>query len=516
MTIAEFISRLRRLDVKLWVQDDELRYSAPSGVVTSSLRAELAARKAELLPFLRTQAGTESPLTSGPSVAPVSRDTIPLAFNQHHVWIDYQSQPSPAVFIIPLIKRLSGTVDPSLLEYSLNEIVRRHEVLRTTIDIKAGNPIQSIASSLYLKLAVMDLKELTQSERARELARLGNKQVQTPFNLTTGPLLRPTLVRLDEQEYILLVTISHLVFDGESASICWSELFSLYKFFLTGEPSGIEELPIQFADYTVWHRSKWLRSDLAKQEVTYWKRQLAGINNRLPLPTDYPRPAVYTQLSVFHDFKLGSALTKATKGIARQENATTFMVLLAAYEILLNRMTGRDHFIVTTVLHGRELAELRNMIGFFNDDMLLRANLAGAPTVGELVARVRDHFLEVHSHTVPYYLLWKAMEAEWNSRPNPPDQVAIDYRPPNQDSGFGAFHTLPFTVSDDIPFAFERYFNIEVQFYLFDRGEQITGRYSYYPELFKASTISHWATRYQALLSKMVANVGGRISELDF
>ncbi|HHH41604.1 MAG TPA: amino acid adenylation domain-containing protein, partial [Chloroflexi bacterium] len=251
----------------------------------------------------RTEAGVQAP-----PIRPVPRDReIPLSFAQQRLWFLDQLAPNSPLYNIPDAVRITGPLDVGVLERSLNEIVRRHEVLRTTFAAVEGRPIQVIAPELHLPLPVVDLRSLPKARREAEALRLATEEAQRPFDLARGPLIRALLLRLDEEEHIALLTVHHTVSDGWSTGVFMGEIAALYEAFAAGKPSPLPELPIQYADFAVWQR-EWLQGEVLERQLAYWKEQLAGLPPILELPTDRPRPAFQTFRGDYQTFTLPEEL----------------------------------------------------------------------------------------------------------------------------------------------------------------------------------------------------------------
>jgi len=277
-----------------------------------------------------------------PSLRPVSREEgLPLSFAQERLWFLEQLEPGNTAYNIAAAYRLRGPLDVAALERSLNEIVRCHEVLRTTFATMDGRPVQVIAPEMSLTLPVEDLQELPEAEREAEAQRLLTEEAQRPFDLEKGPLLRAALLRLDEEEHVLLLTMHHIVSDGWSMGVFNRELAVLYEAFSVGKPSPLPELPIQYADFAVWQR-EWLQGEVLEEQLAYWREHLGGDLSVLELPTDRPRPAAQSFRGATQSFVLSGDLTESLKALSRREGVTLFMTLLAAFKTLLYRYTGRS------------------------------------------------------------------------------------------------------------------------------------------------------------------------------
>ncbi|BAZ69369.1 nonribosomal protein synthetase [Fischerella sp. NIES-4106] len=417
--IEELLSELKRLDIKIWAEGDYLRYDAPKGKLSSVLRSQLVERKQEILAFLR-QVNLKIK-----SIQPVSRNQeIPLSFAQQRLWFLNQWEGENASYNESIAVRLKGLLNLSALQHSLNEIVRRHEVLRTTFVCIDGKPIQTISPDLHLSLSVIDLREIPQChQRQAEALRLLAQAANCPFQLTEAPLLRTTLVKLDETEHILLFTIHHIICDNWSMGILLQEVAALYIAFCSNKPLPLSELPIQYADFAIWQR-QWLTGDRLQSQLNYWQQQLINYPPILQLPTDRPRPALQSFCGKTQSFSLSSDLTEALKALSRQEEVTLFMMLLTAFVTLLYRYSQQDDILIGTAIANRNYKELERLIGLFANTLVLRTNCAGNPTFRELLHQVRERTLSAYAHQdLPFEYLVEQLQPERNPSYNPLFQV---------------------------------------------------------------------------------------------
>ncbi|MFB3092706.1 MAG: condensation domain-containing protein, partial [Dehalococcoidia bacterium] len=355
---------------------------------------------------------------------PASRDgDLPLSFAQQRLWFLEQWEPNSSIYNVPVALRLTGPLNVAALEQSLNEISRRHEALRTTFSVVDGQPAQVIAPKLNLTLPVLDLRELTEIERDAEVQRLVVEEAQAPFDLAQGPLLRASLLRLGQEEHVLMLTMHHVVSDGWSLNVLFRETTTLYQAFSTGEPSPLPEIPIQYADFALWQR-QWLQGEELESQLAYWKEQLDGIPPVLELPTDRPRPAVETFRGAQQFLLLPDALTRSLKALSQREEVTLFMTLLAAFQTLLHRYTGQDDILVGFPIANRNRAEIEGLIGFFVNTLVLRTDLSGEPTFRELLGRVREVALDAYTHQdLPFEKLVAELHPERDISRNPLFQV---------------------------------------------------------------------------------------------
>ena len=383
MTVVELLARLRDLDIKVWAEGDRLRVSAPRGVMTPELREDLAARKAEVLALL--QAEIDAP------------GTAPLSSAQQRLWFLAQLQPESAAYNMAGGVRLHGVLDVPALERAVDEIVRRHAALRTTFRDDQGRPVQVIHPAAPLALSQVDLGPLAEGAREERIRVLAVEEAARPFDLARGPLLRVTLMRVGCEEHVLLATTHHIVSDAWSMGIFVRELTTLYGAFVAGRPSPLPALRWQYADYARWQREH-LQAEVLDAQLAYWTRTLGGELPLLDLPADRPRPAVRTSAGAVERFALPAPLTIGVHDLARREQATPFMVLLAAFTTLLHRYTGQTDVMVGTPIANRSRLETEGLIGLFANTLVLRTDLSGAPTFRELLRRVRTTALGTYAH----------------------------------------------------------------------------------------------------------------------
>ncbi|MFV1966849.1 MAG: amino acid adenylation domain-containing protein, partial [Pirellulaceae bacterium] len=322
--------------------------------------------------------------------------TFPLSFAQRRLWVLDQLQPGNPAFNLPAAVRLSGRLDVAGVEAGLNEIVRRHHVLRATFSSVKGEPVQHIAPRLTLKVSRVDLGNLPPNEQEKEIRRYASEEALKPFDLSTGPLVRARLVRLGEQEHVAFFTIHHIVSDGWSMGVLTRELGIVYEAFSRGKPSPLHELPIQYTDFAHWQRG-WLQGEVLERQLEYWRRQLGELSP-LELPADAPRPERQTFRGGACELVLPEAQWTGIQTLSVAEGITPFMTLLAAYQLLLSRYSGQEDIAVGTPITGRNRAEIEGLIGFFVNTLVMRTDVSGNPSFRNLLARVRDVAVAAYSH----------------------------------------------------------------------------------------------------------------------
>jgi NRPS condensation-like uncharacterized protein len=314
---------------------------------------------------------------------------LPLSFAQQRIWFLQQLELDNPFYNEQIAIHLTGLLDVVSLEKSLNEMIQRHEALRTTFKMVEGQPVQIIASNLTLTLPTVNLCQLPEAQWQVEIQRIGIEQSQRPFDLVNGPLLRWMLLQISDREHVLLFEMHHIVTDGWSLGIIIRELSALYQELTTGKPACLPELPIQYADFAVWQRQH-LQGEKLESQLSYWKQQLKNATPLLQLPTDRPRPPVQTYRGAKLSFQLSQNLTQAIEAIAQKHEATLFMTLLTVFKILLYRYTGQEDIVVGSYIANRNRAEIEELIGFFVNTLVLRSEVSGNTTFEELLCQVRQ------------------------------------------------------------------------------------------------------------------------------
>ncbi|MFQ5421299.1 MAG: condensation domain-containing protein, partial [Anaerolineae bacterium] len=312
---------------------------------------------------------------------------LPLSYAQQQLWFLEQLEPGNLFYNLISAVRLTGVLDREALQQSLQEMVRRHESLRTTFITENGRPRQLISSTRTIPVVLDDFTHLPDSERMEKGMALVDAEAKRPFDLAAGPLLRLRLVRLADDDYIAIIAMHHIISDGWSMSVFIQELTTLYAAYRTDRPSPLTDLPLQYADYAHW-QEQWLQGETLAQQLDYWKKQLHNQPLLIDLPTDYPRPAVQTSNGATATFTLSPTLTNKLNAFSRAQGATLFMTLLAAYQILLSRYARQEDISVGTAVANRSRPEIEGLIGFFVNTLVIRTDLAGRPSFKKLLQRV--------------------------------------------------------------------------------------------------------------------------------
>ncbi|MBV8856635.1 MAG: amino acid adenylation domain-containing protein, partial [Acidobacteria bacterium] len=357
------------------------------------------------------------------TIAPEDIFAFPVSFAQQRLWFLDQLQPGNPAYNIAAAVRLTGHLDVEALERSLNEIVRRHEALRTTFDVVDESPVQLIHPEVKLPLPLVLLEAATAEEREAEFRRLSAEEAARPFDLRRAPLLRTTLLKAGAEEHYLLVTMHHIVSDGWSVWVFAKELTAHYEAFAAGREPELAELPVQYADFSHWQR-EWLAGEPLERQLAYWREQLADAPAVLQLPADRARPVAQTFRGERRSAVLNEGLTAALKELSRREGATPYMTLLAAFQLLLQRLSGQEDISVGTPVAGRTRAETEGLIGFFVNTLVMRTRLGGDPTFRELLGRVRQSSLDGYANQdVPFEKLLEELQPERSLSHSPLFQV---------------------------------------------------------------------------------------------
>ncbi|HKH43208.1 MAG TPA: amino acid adenylation domain-containing protein, partial [Thermoanaerobaculia bacterium] len=435
-----------------------------------------------------------------PPIERVARDRdLPLSFAQQRLWLIDQLEPGSPAYNIPSAVHLSGEVSPARLERIFAEIVRRHEALRTTFAARDGRPAQVIAEPAPLSLPLVDLTGLPEEDREARARALAAEEARRPFDLQRGPLLRLALLRLAAREHVLLVTMHHIVSDGWSMGVLLREIAAL------AAESPLPDLPVQYADFAVWQRG-WLQGEVLEAQLASWKRRLAGAPHVLELPTDRTRPAVQTTRGAVRPIDLPPDLSAALRKLCREEGATPFMALLAAWSVLLGRHAGQEDVLVGCPIAGRNRREIEELIGFFVNTLVLRADLSGNPSFRDLLGRVRIEALEAFSHQdLPFERLVEELVPERDLSHSPLFQVLFVLQTaPAGELSVPGLSLAPLAVDSGVA-------KLDLTLTL---GEALSGALEFNTDLFDASTAERLLARFAALLEAAAGAPGLPLNDL--
>jgi|GEM_PF-192527 len=445
----------------------------------------------------------------GPPLVPAPRDgSLPLSFAQQRLWFIERMEPGNPVYNVPTLLRLRGDLDAAALERALEEIVRRHESLRTVFDEVDGAPVQVILPAGAVPLPVLDLSGVPAEEREARAMRRIEEEVRRPYDLRTGPMMRTLLARLDGEDALLLVCMHHVVSDAWSMGVLFRELSALYGAFARGEPSPLPEPEVQYADFAVWQRA-WLRGPVLDAQLGYWTERLRGAPPVLELPTDRPRPAVRTGEGAVTFRLVPREAADALRALAHREGATPYMVLLAAFDALLARWSGEEDVVVGTPIANRNRREVEGLIGFFVNTLALRVDVSGNPSFRALLGRVKEATLGAYAHQdLPFERLVEALKVERSLAHTPVFQVAFSL-----EDAATARASLPGLAVEELH-PDEEVSEYDLGLRVQERPDGLGLLLHYRPELFDAATVARMLDGYELLLRAAAGDAGRAILDL--
>lgn len=432
---------------------------------------------------------------------------FPLSFTQQGLWFLNQLAPDSPMYNIARMITLNGSLQLAVLEQSLSELVRRHQVLRTRFVSVDGKPVQVIDPVPQVAVPIADLAALAEDEREAEAERLTETEARYPFDLARGPLLRTRLLRLGEEKHLLLLTMHHIIADGWSMGIFFRELGQLYTAFSIGRPSPLPELPIQYTDFTLWQR-EWLGGARLHEQLHYWKEQLADLP-QLELPTDRPRPLVQTFTGAYEPFRISPVVAAQLKSLSQRANVTLFMTLLAGFQALLSRYSGQEDIVIGTGIANRTRSELEGLIGFFVNTQVLRTDVSGDPTVLELLWRVREVALGAYAHQdVPFEQLVEELHPQRDPGQNPLFQVIIGLH----NASYEPLELAGLTLQLALVHSGTTKFDIHLS--LWEEADELNGLVEYSTDLFEIGSIRRMVGHYKQVLAAMAAQPEQKLSQV--
>jgi amino acid adenylation domain-containing protein/FkbM family methyltransferase len=433
---------------------------------------------------------------------------LPLSYAQQRLWFLDQLQPGSVLYNLPVAVRLNGELDLVALEQTLTEIVRRHEVLRTSFPEQRGKPLQVVAEPINFNLLVTDLTGMDSDERESAAQRLAEEEAQRPFDLTRGPLLRASLLKFETEEFIALFTMHHIVSDGWSVGVLLKEIAVLYEAYSQGQSTPLPELTIQYADFAIWQRES-LTGEALQRQVSYWTEQLAGVTDVLELPTDRARPLVQSFRGGHHTFSLTADLSEKLRELSRNEDVTLYMTLLASWQVLLSRYTGQEQVCVGTPIANRNLVETEMLIGFFVNTLVMRGDLSGDPDFREVLRRTREVCLGAYARQdMPFEKLVELLQPKRSLSHTPLVQVWFAFQnAPESKLELSGLSLSLLTVENSTA-------KFDLGLNMTDTDQGLAGTLEYKTDLFNASTARRVARQFEALLRHVVERPEERLSEL--
>lgn len=433
---------------------------------------------------------------------------FPLSFAQQRLWFLAQLEPDNPSYNIPQILRLNGVLDVEALEQTINAIVARHESLRTTFNVRDGHPVQIVSGVHEFKLPFTDLEGLPIEERENEARRLAIAEARRPFDLNRDLPLRAALVRIDDDDHWLFLTMHHIVSDGWSMGILTKELSKIYEAISTNQPIELPELPIQYADFAEWQR-EWLQGEVLDEQLGYWLNSLAGAPAELKLNTDRPRPANQTFQGSGVSSKLSPKLSRSLSEFSQREGVTLFMTMLAAFQTLLFRYTGQEDIVVGTVIAGRNRVEIESLIGFFVNTLAMRTNVSGDPTFRELLGRVKEVTLGAHAHQdLPFEKLVEELNPKRDASRSPIFQVMFGMQnAPRETLRLSGIKITRVPQASGTS-------KFDLTLFINETPSGLACWLEYNTDLFDKETIARMLGHFETLLEGIVANPDERLSVL--
>lgn len=473
---------------------------------STTRRSQLSATKQALLAQRLKKKAKNSDVPEIPRYP--QTDTVPLSFAQQRMWFLEQLEPGTPTYGNPGAVHLKGHLNIAALEQSLNTVIERHATLRTTFTSIDGQPIQIIKPKLTIRLPPLDLQMLPIEERLLEALRLAREEAQRPFDLVQGPLIRVALLRLDPQEYVLLINMHHIISDEWSHGILMQEIVTLYTAQVTGQAIQLPELPIQYTDFVCWQR-QWLQGEVLETQLAYWRQQLDGSPVQLQLSTDRPRPAVRSYQGARHRLEIPADLVTALQNLSKETGATVFMTLLAAFQTLLYRYTGQSDISVGSPIANRNRREVESLIGCFVNTLVLRTQLSGDLSFRDLLNRVREIALGAYAHQdLPFEKLVDALQIPRDISSSPLFQVMLVLQnTPMPKWELPDLNLSPLPVDSGTA-------KFDLTLHLWEQPNGLSGFLEYNTDLFEEATIARMAQHLRTLLGGIVTNPEQRLADL--
>jgi hypothetical protein len=496
---SQFLDLLTQRGIVISVKDGRLQISAPAGAVDTQLRAELVRRKPDLLGTFRD---ADVFLRPDPLV-PMERDGgIPQTDAQQGLWLIDHFDPGNVAYNIPEAYLIEGAVEIEILQKAVDALLARHETLRTYFYEEEGELLQAVSSDARTTAGFTDLSMIDEGERDERMRKLIREQAREPFDLSQPPLVRFHLFRLAEQRHAIFFNIHHIIADGRSLIILQRELALLYQAAAGKETPQLPELRVQYPDYAIW-ASKYLASGAMAAQIEYWKAKLAGAPAYLELPSSRPYPEQRTAWGATIPVVISTSLRDALSEVGRQESATMFMTLLAAFAVLLYRHSGEEDLCIGSPFTHRNQVETEPLIGLFVNMLVFRCQLAGQPRFREVLRRVRTTALEAYEHSdLPFQELVRALKPDPRLRRSPLFQVMFGF---DSDSGGGPDRLVQIDTNPGTA-----RFDLTLQ--LNENPKGITGSFEYCTDLFDASSIEQLAAHFVSVVEEVTRHPDQPIS----
>ncbi|NKI72788.1 AMP-binding protein, partial [Collimonas pratensis] len=506
MDIKKFLLQISDLGITFEVRDGQLYSRGNKGAIGPELQDRIRESKHEIIRFLTNAFKKEGDIVLRLPRSPGVE--LPLSFAQQRLWFLDQFEPNSAFYNMPGMIRLSGELNLAAFSATLNEVVRRHESLRTTFANHDGMPVQVVVPDLSLQFPVTDLSDVLLEEQEAKVASLAREEALAPFDLITGPLIRASLLRLSASEHVVLFTLHHIISDGWSMGVLVKEVAALYGAYVEHRPSPLPTLPIQYADFAYWQR-QWLNGDVLDNQLSYWKRQLADAPVLLSLPTDYPRPPIQSYRGTTFSFTIDRVTTSALYAVSAKGQATLFVTLFAAFNVLLSRYTGQSDICIGTPIANRNRTEIEQLIGFFVNTLVLRNHVDGNVAFTTLLQQARSIALDAYAHQdVPLEQLVEALKPERDLSHAPLFQVMLALENAPAESLKLPGLTLQTMAVDSVSAKFDLSLNV------IEEAGRLLCSLEYSTDLFEEATILRMASHFNNLLDGIIANPSCLVRQL--
>ncbi|OHU92273.1 MULTISPECIES: non-ribosomal peptide synthetase [Pseudoalteromonas] len=513
MTIAKFINEVSARGIKLWQDDGQLKYKAAKGAWTDEVREQVIARKEEIIEFLSQR----SQKSDTPPIVPVARvgedgqllNRFPLSFAQERLWFMDQLEPGGTSYSLPVAVSISGELNVTHLEQAFNALIDRHENLRTVFESVEGKGQQVILQHSNFKLEQVDLSHIEQEQaRHQQVQLLCQSEATTPFDLSTGPLIRAKLFKLDDDAHVLMVTKHHIISDGWSMGVMIKELGHLMQCFQLGQSPALPKLDIQYVDYSVWQRKWLIEEGVLDKQLAYWSKKLEGVCESLTLTTDYPRQGVRTVVGDSHRFVLNEQLSKALKTMAESNGCTLYMVLVAAFNALLYRYTGQEDICVGSPIANRHSADINGLIGLFINTLAIRNQVNAQTSFNTLLRQVKTTCLEAYKHQdTPFEKIVDVVQPQRSASINPIFQIMIGLHNERKEQLAANIHSYPIDIDTS---------KLDFTLSFTEQDTQIHGHLAYKTSLFKPQTMARLAEHFEAMCRALLAAPDAAISTLAY
>ena len=507
MNALELLSHFRRLDIRVWLEDGHLNYSAPKGAFTPQLRDRLVAHKAEVIKIL---SGVSESSKTEPGIPVVDRTgALPLSFAQHRLWFLDRMEGSSSAYNMIFALRLTGDLNVDALRAAAADLANRHESLRTAFGEEQGEPVQIIAADAAPEITMEDIRHHESPERDRLIRERSLEVTARPFDLTQAPLIRMHLMRRDDDTHVLLLSMHHIISDGWSIGILVKELGAIYAARIQGVQPQLPELTVQYADYAHWQR-EWFSGEEEQRQLDYWTERLAGLPPLLELPTDRPRPPVLSPRGGQVSFRFDKALGEKLTALSRSESTSLFVTVLTAFQVLLSRYSEKNDVAVGSPIAGRNRPEVEGVVGFFVNNLVLRARIDHRQSFRELLRRVSRDTLSAYSHQdLPFERLVEAIQPERDLSHAPITQVRFIML-----DGSTLNLSLPGLQVEQIELD-NGLTKFDLLCTLYEHEQGLRGGITYSADLFDHDTIERMAGHYRTLLENIAAHPEKRICDLS-